>query len=249
MRKSLIPALASFAALALACGGGDVADPSTAPSTAAPAADGTPAAAAVSGESFGKWSSPDDDMSKALKARGWDVDFCEKYSEGDVYHSCAASKGSLWAELEVIDHESLEDAKWEAEDEETVARDGKRTLEISIYDASAAQTLGELVLPKGGKIHELSTSAAEKAVTGKGWSVVESSTSKDDGYIYGEIMAIKGSSLLFMDWELPSGAKGGRDERGTEEGVFYVSQGDESYFSVGLYDTTQAKSLLKELGG
>lgn len=256
MRKRLIlPAFFVFSSLALACGGGDTTtttttlgedgDLTTTTSTE-PAAD----AVQVGGEALGKWGDPQSEMKKRLTTLGWGVESCDMFKdEGKVYSSCQASKGDLWAEVEVNDYEDRQSAEWMSEDDPSAFRDGKRVLSVTVYDGGVAKTLGEMVLPPGTKLDDFDMTAASKTLQGKGWQIEEMSTSTSDGYTMNEMAGSKGLNILVIETEFETGSRLSRDTRTIEEGLFFVEQGDEAYFTAVVLDQAKGASLLKSLGG
>ena len=255
--KLILPAFLLTAALGLACGGGDTTTTTTTLSEDGDLSQNTsirPAADAVvgtvSGEALGKWGDPMAETKKRLGTLGWSVDSCDMYKDsGEVYYNCSATKGQLWADVDISDLSDTQDAKWLAEDNPAAKRDGKRVLEVTVFDGGAGKTLGEMILPSGKKMDTLDMSAASKILQSKGWDIEEQSSSSSGGYTSMEMIGIKGGNVLVVEADMEDGAKLSRDERSIEEGMFFVQQADESFFTVAVLDEAQGTKLLKSLLG
>lgn len=256
-KKLILPVLFVSAALGLACGGGDTTTTTTTLSEDGELSQNTstrPAAelvgGTVSGEELGKWGDPMAETKKRLGTLGWSVDSCDMYKDsGETYYNCSATKGELWADVDISDLSDTQDAKWLAEDNPAAKRDGKRVLEVTVFDGSAGRALGEMILPVGKKMDTLDINAASKILESKGWSVEEMSSSSSGGYTSTELVGIKGGNVVVLETDLEDGQKLTRDERSIEEGMFFVQQSDDSFFSIAVLDEAQGSKLLKSMLG
>ena len=254
--KLILPAFFLTAALGLACGGGDTTTTTTTLSEEGDLSQNTttrPAADAVNvivGEPLGKWADPMGETKTRLLALGWSVDSCDMYKDdGEAYYNCSATKGELWADVDITDLSDTQDAKWLAEDNPAAKRDGKRVIEVTIFDGGAGKTLGEMILPAGKKMDSLDMGVAAKVMESKGWDIEEQSSSSSGGYASLEMIGIKGGNVLVVEADMETGQKLTRDERSIEEGMFFVQQADESFFTVAVLDEAQGTKLLKSMLG
>jgi hypothetical protein len=136
-----------------------------------------------------------------------------------------------------------------AEDNPAAARDGKRVIEITVFDGAAGKAMGEMIVPPGKKLDSVDINAASKTLEGKGWSIEEMSSSNSSGYSSMELIGIKGGNVLVFEIDMRDGDKLSRDERSIEEGMFFIEQGDESFLTVAVLDEAQGTKLLKGMLG
>lgn len=244
--KILIPTFGLFTFVALACGGGEVSssDGVAVSSGSEGAASGAPSS---SGD-IGSWTDPMSEVKSRLSAQGWSVSSCEMYTDsGDTYYDCEAAKGEAYAEVEMADFDSRDDAEWFAEDEAAAVHHGKRGLRVTVYDGAAGKALGEAMLPAGSPVRGLDRAKLEAGFQAQGYTVTESSSSSSDGYQTIDVFGTKSGQSASVTLEYPSSGKGGAEERETDEGLFLVFQGDEDSLIVLVDDDGQAKELLKAL--
>lgn len=245
MRKSplLIGLTAGGVLLSLACGGSptDVSDLSIdIPETPSVGTE-------ISGD-FASWKLPDDLESK-LKSLGYTVDECSTYSEdGETYAECEAHKGETWVLAELDEWSSTTDAMYMAEDNPMAARDGKRVLEVTVFNGDAANEAGKKLCPKGTKIHTLKVDTVAEQLKGMGWTIDESSQDQDPDMVYGEVFAEKGESTLLVEWSYARGSTGGDEYiRELSGGVVVIGQGDEDVFTLSVLDMSASTALLKKM--
>lgn len=247
--KTLVPALSLFTLFALACGGGEV---STSDGVAvSPGSEGAASSAPSASGDIGSWSDPMSEVNSRLSAQGWSVSSCDMYTDdGDTYYDCEAAKGEAYAEVEMADFSSRDDAKWFVEDEAAAVRDGKRGMLVTVYDGGAGEALGDSMLPAGSPVRGLDRSKLEAGFKAQGYTITESSSSSSsssDGYQTIDVYGTKSGVNASVTLEYPTKGKGGAEDRETDEGLFMVFQGDEDSLVVLVDDEGQAKELLKVL--
>ncbi len=236
-RAGLVVGLVGFG---LACGGGatETNELSVTPSTDRAA---TPAAAGSN--KFAEWS--DKDIEARLKADGWTIEECYSSREdGEEYNDCDAVKGKLAAAIELSKFKSEDDARWTVEDEPAALRDGKATLEVTVYDGEAAARVLDQMSPKGARIAQIDSATVESALKGLGYSITESSRSREDGMVYQEVMGTQGDSYAIVDWSYNENGNGGQELRLDEGGTAVITQGYEDVVSIVIMDADKAKDLL-----
>lgn len=251
--KLILPAFFLTVALSLACGGGDTSTLSEgeglSQATTSPPASELMGANAF-GEPLGKWADPQAQVKARLTTLGWSVDSCERGQDGGgAYHYCSANKGDQWADVDISDLGDEKSAKWLAEDNPSALRDGKRVLEVTVFDGAAGQAIGELILTPGQKLNSVDINAASKTLEGKGWSIEERSNSSSGGYTSLELIGVQGGDVLVFEIDIADGEKLSRDDRKIDEGMFLVEQGDASFLTVVVLDEAQGTTLLKSLLG
>lgn len=242
--------LGGLAALALACGGGTTpADNTVTTTTSSGGGDAPPAAAAAPGGSFADWGTTE--LQAALVAQGWTVTECYSYTdEGLRDDECSATKGKLYADVDIDRYETKDDARWMAEGAEGVAVDGKSVMEVTVYNGEEAELILNAVLPKGAKIPEVQPDTVEKHLEKGGYSIMEKSMSTSDGYTYHDVEAEKaGKSYVSVDWEFKPGAGTGDEDRDLDGGYATVYQGDYHDLSIYVYDYSASNALVKTLAG
>jgi hypothetical protein len=254
--KLLLPAFFLTAALSLACGGSETTTASdlyedgalSRTRTSRPVSDWV--VVPVSADSLGKWADPQAQARARLSSLGWTVDSCDTGKDQDkVYYKCSAIKGEQWADLDIYDLVDTQSAEWLAEGNPAALRDGKRVLEVTVFDGAAGRALGELVLPPGKTLDSIDMKAAAATIESMGWSVEEMSSSSSSGYTSLELIGVKGGNVAVFEVDMLDGAKLSRDERSTWEGMFLVEQAEESFLTVAVLDEGQGAELLKSLFG
>ncbi|MFT5584576.1 MAG: hypothetical protein ACI9VR_002161 [Cognaticolwellia sp.] len=254
--KLILPAFFIAAVLSLACGGGETTS-ITSPSEEGDLSQTTASRPAsdkvgvkLSSEPLAKWADPLAQAKARLTSLGWTVDSCEMFKDGgEVYYNCSANKGEQWADVDISDLADTQSAEWQAEDNPSALRDGKRVIEVTVFDGAAGKVLGELILPPGKKLDTVDMNAASATFESKGWAIEEVSSSSSSGYTSLELIGVKGGNVLVFEIDMLEGEPLSRDTRSIEEGMFFVEQADESFLTVAVLDEAQGTTLLQAMFG